>query len=239
MVFAVADSIALQAFKQRHFPHGETLPVPDDSGPIPPRSEAIALHRDAKRALTTTGEPVLLRAVCDVTASRGVDTVNLCHMTRLTGAACLLIGQEPAWHLEEAVAIVENLEAFLHFERLSLKAAVALYAGGRLSRRVLDWLASDSMSRCTFIHCGDYDPVGLDEYLRLRTRLDDRVTLHVPDNLTELFERYGKRELLRDSEAILARLRHGSDRAVRTIVNLMDTSGCGLEQEALLLRESV
>jgi hypothetical protein len=77
--------------------------------------------------------------------------------------------------------------------------------------------------------------VGLDEYLRFRTRLADRVALYTPDNLPALFARYGKRDLLRDSEAILARLRHTTNDDARAIVNLMDESGCGLEQEALLL----
>jgi hypothetical protein len=235
MVIEVKDAIALHTFQQQRFPHGDSLPVTDESGPLLPRSVAVGLHRDAKRARTTTGEPVLIRAIADSSASAGDDVVNLRELTALTGSACLVIGDESGWQLEGRIAVVENLEVFLHFEKLPLDVQVAIYAGGRLSGRVLDWLASPPMSLCTYLHCGDYDPVGLDEYLRFRTRLADRVALYTPDNLPALFARYGKRDLLRDSEAILARLRHTTNDDARAIVNLMDESGCGLEQEALLL----
>jgi len=235
MVIEVKDAIALQSFRQQRFPHGDSLPVTDESVPLPPRSAAVGLHRDAKRARTTTGEPVLIRAIADSSASAGDDVVDLRELTALTGSACLVIENGSGWQLEGRIAVVENLEVFLHFEKLSLDTPVAIYAGGRLSGRVLDWLASPSMSQCAYLHCGDYDPVGLDEYLRLRNRLADRVALYSPDSLPGLFARYGKRDLLRDSEAILARLRHTANDDVRAIVGLMDDTGCGLEQEALLL----
>mgnify|MGYP001561285667 CR=1 FL=1 len=118
---------------------------------------------------------------------------------------------------------------------MCVAADIALYAAGRLSDLALTWLRSLELSQCRFIHCGDYDPVGLDEFLRLKTSVGDRASLYLPANLKDLIAKYGRHELLRDSEAILKRLRGTSDRAVLQVVSILDEVGCGLEQEALLI----
>jgi len=162
--------------------------------------------------------------------------VDLFGLSQSAGVACLLLKEDDYWRIETDIAIVEKLEVFLYFEKLHTRQVVALYAGGRLSSRALNWLASDVMSGALFLHCGDYDPVGLDEFLRLYSRVGDRVDLHVPESIDELFARYGKRALLRDSAPILARLRCEAHPIVSRLAQLMDTTGCGLEQEALLLQ---
>jgi len=106
----------------------------------------------------------------------------------------------------------------------------------RSSGRILNWLSSSAMAQARIIHCGDYDPVGLDEYLRLKTACPERAGLYLPADLDDLFSRYGKGEILLGSNgAILARLRKIEDQEVRRIVELMDRHGVGLEQEVLLL----
>jgi len=122
---------------------------------------------------------------------------------------------------------------------MGVPATVALYACGRLSDLALQWLGSPELSQCLFTHCGDYDPVGLDEFLRLKKVVGDRVRLHIPANLCDLAGTYGRPELLRDSAAVLRRLRGSSDSSVRRVVQILDETGCGLEQEALLLGAGV
>ena len=95
------------------------------------------------------------------------------------------------------------------------------------------------MVRASILHCGDYDPVGLDDYLRVKTACPGRTTLYLPANLEDLLVRYGKKELLQSSTAVLARLRKIEDQEVRQIVRLLDQHGVGLEQEALLLGTEV
>lgn len=65
--------------------------------------------------------------------------------------------------------------------------------------------------------------------------LGARALLHIPANLQTLIAKYGRAELLRDSEAVLLRLRRAADPAVMNLVRMLDETGCGLEQEALLL----
>jgi hypothetical protein len=152
-----------------------------------------------------------------------------------TGAACLILEKDRFWTLTAEMAIVENLECFLHFEKMGVTADLALYAAGRLSDLALKWIGSPELAQCRFTHCGDYDPVGLDEFLRLKTVAGDRAKLHTPTNLRALVAKYGRSELLSGSTAVLTRLRAATDPDVVAVVRMLDETGCGLEQEALLL----
>ena len=220
---------AVRAFRDQRYPHAEE----DVSGP--PRAVAVARSRDAKRPRRTSAEPVLLRAFQPLVARRGADAVDLHALTGAAGAACLLLDGGQDWSMAGTLAVVENLECFLHCESLDVPADGALYAGGRLSERCLDWLASTPMDGCDWVHCGDFDPTGLAEYLRLQERLGARVRLHVPADVEELLATYGKPELLRKSAPLLAQLRSCPEPTVARIVRALDASGCGLEQEALLI----
>lgn len=229
LVVALKKPESLQAFYASQYPNaGKAV-----SGP--PRSFAVGMLRNAKRARRTDMEPVLLRAMNPVVGSRGAEQCDLLIVTRLTGAACLILEPGRFWSFSAEVAIVENLECFLHFEKMSVQADIALYAAGRLSDLALTWIQSPELSQCRFIHCGDYDPVGLDEFLRLKTVIGERARLHLPANLRELIVKCGRHELLRDSESVLKRLRGTSDPSVRQVVNILDETGCGLEQEVLLM----
>jgi hypothetical protein len=201
----------------------------------PPRARAVGMLRNAKRVGRTNMEPVVLRAMRPAVCMRDGAQCDLQAATVQTGAACLILESGRFWSLMASIAIVENLECFLHFEKMTVAADVALYASGRLSDLALQWLGSPELSQCRFIHCGDYDPVGLDEFLRLKATVGDRAKLHLPTNLRALVAKYGRSELLRDSTATLMRLRATADPDVVTVVRMLDETGCGLEQEALLL----
>ena len=151
------------------------------------------------------------------------------------GVAAFLLREAPFWGCGGTVAIVENLEPFLCFEKMNVAADAAVHAGGKMSGRMLAWFASAEMSKCSFLHCGDYDPVGIDEYLRLKEACGARVKLHIPANIEDLFKKYGKRELLTDSEAVLRRLRAAKDPDALRIIEQMNAFNTGLEQEILLL----
>ncbi|MDX9973794.1 MAG: DUF2220 family protein [FCB group bacterium] len=191
--------------------------------------------RNAKRVRRTNMEPVLVRAMGPVVCTRKSASYDLRTATIQTGAACLLLEEGQFWTLDADIAVVENLECFLHFEKMGASADVALYASGRLSELLLTWLGSSELSQCRFIHCGDYDPVGLDEFVRLKTRVGERARLYIPRDLRSLLATYGRGNLLRDSAAVLHRLRAISDQDVRRVIEMLDETGCGLEQEALLL----
>lgn len=229
LVVEVRNPETLAAF------YGKRYPSDGKDVKGPPRARAVGMLRNAKRVGRTNMEPVLVRAINQVVCCRNGTSVNLFEVTRQTGSACLILEQGQFWTMQATIAIVENLECFLHFESMHVSTDIALYASGRLSELALQWLSSPELSDCQFVHCGDYDPVGLDEFLRLKKAVGDRARLHIPANLRDLVTTYGRPELLIDSEAILKRLREASDQNVHTVVQVLDELGCGLEQEVLLI----
>ena len=54
------------------------------------------------------------------------------------------------------------------------------------------------MKGAAFVHAGDYDPVGLQDYLRLSEVCLGRVSLYLSGNLESLFARYANRKRLED-----------------------------------------
>ena len=177
----------------------------------------------------------MIRAFNNMVFERKGKTLPAATLTGEYGAAAFLLKEPPFWGCGGTLAVVENLEPFLCFEKMRVAADAAVYAGGRMSARMLAWFASAEMSGCSFVHCGDYDPVGIDEYLRLKEACGARVKLHIPANIEDLFKKYGKRELLMDSEAVLRRLRATKDPDALRIIELMNACNTGLEQEILLL----
>lgn len=227
----VANRDALIGFINQRYPVGLVRNTPSGMGP---KAEAVATVRDSKKASAANQEPVIFRAFGDVSLRCPSSTLPLGEMTKTAGVAAAIFSDSCEWTLDgaETLVTVENLEPFLHIEDI-LPTAVAVYAGGRLSGRMIGWLSQMCAQGLHVVHAGDYDPVGLDEYWRLRQALSNHVTLHVPDDLEVRFSTFGKRQLLIDSEPVLQRLRQVSDESVRYVVQLMDRYTCGLEQEAL------
>lgn len=227
----VKNRDALDAFILRNYPSG----LEGRGKSSTPRSKAVAELRDSKKARETGPLTVLLRGVDNCELRSGTKVLPVAELTELAGVAALHLGDRE-WEYTGVLAVVENLEVFWNFEKLRTGAQMALYAQGRLSGRILAWLGSQAMAEARIIHCGDYDPVGLDEYLRLKGACPERVELFLPANLEVLLSRYGKRELLQGSNgAVLARLRKTDDQQVHKLVTMLDRCGVGLEQEVLLL----
>lgn len=226
------DVNALKSFIARTYPSGlEGLDIKLSS-----RSKAVAELRDSKKARDNQPIAVLLRGFHDSTLHSGNKVLQVANWTNMAGVAALRLDEDTQWGFSGVVAFVENLEVFWNFEKLEIEADLAIYAQGRLNSKIVAWLASPAMQHVQIIHCGDYDPVGLDEFLRLKAACPDRTQLYIPPDFEILLSRYGKKNLITDNAAILARLRKNHDPQVRFIVELMDRFGVGLEQEVLLLK---
>lgn len=226
----VHDREAVERFFGQCFPSG----VDGRPEELLPRSRAIAELRDSKKTSETIPPIALLRGFDGCKLFVDGEAVAVVAWTNTAGVAALRI-DDRQWRYDGTLAIVENLEFFWNIEKLNTGAQLALYAQGRLSGRILDWLASPGMLQASILHCGDYDPVGLDEYLRIKTACPGRTKLYLPVNLEVLLIRYGKKELLQSSTPVLDRLRKTEDKEVRQLVNLLDQYAVGLEQEVLLL----
>ena len=228
----VVSRSGLERWIERHFPHG--LEGLQDGTSA--RAAGVANLRDSKRGGTVESTLVMLRGFGSARLPNGRgDALPAAELTTRFGVAALAVDEDSEWRLHGRVCTVENLEVFMHVEHLLDPLDIAVYTHGNLPGRVLDWLEASATSSTEFVHAGDYDPVGLAEFLRLHQRLGDRASLLVPEDLDALFERYGNKDILRRSRSELSTVRTSDHHQVQQVVDLIERYGCALEQEALLI----
>jgi len=231
----VRDPLVLDLFIAGRFPFAESQ-LPAD---LMQRVAAVACFRDSKAIVGDTPNMILLRAWSDSVLWCNDQLVPVTEATRLHGVFSFTVTPQHVYELRGACALIENPAVLFGFERLTLCAEVpvALYGGGRISARMLGWLSEQPAPNFQVIHLPDYDPMGLSEFVRLRNRLGDRLTLYLPSNLSDCFARFGNSELLRfpRSQSLLAKLRLSPISELRAVIDLIDRHHAGLEQEALLL----
>jgi hypothetical protein len=207
------------------------------------RAHAIALRRDSKTAAAPVAQSVLhLRAFAVGAPSVLINGRELpaVPLTENYGLAACAIGDGTDFDFHGRVALIENLEVFLNAEKLLPDVPVVLNSAGRVAERLIECLARSRFHAPPLLHLPDYDPVGLDDYLRLRKVLKDAVRLFLPADLEERFARYGNAKLLADkprSRELFGRLsgtRWPCAESAR-VYELIKATGSGLEQEALLI----
>lgn len=227
----VMNQAALQAFIQSLYPSG----LDGFKGELPSRSRAVAERRDSKRTSAKRPTIVLVRGFNGCAFQKGESRLEVAKWTESAGVASLCPDSVAGWSCRGRLGLVENLETFWHIERIAPFIDLAIYSAGRIAAELLEWLNAPGMIESRVVHFPDYDPVGMDEYLRIKRACPQRAELFRPPDLEGLFSRYGKARLLHDSSAVLARLRKSNDGDVLDVVQLMDRFGVGLEQEALLI----
>ena len=225
----VQHANALETFMRVHFPQDEAV------ADLPARANALRTMRNTKQARTKESAMLLLRALrplhC-VLDGKGLDVFSL---TQSCGAVAVVLDGKRFWEMQGQIALIENMECFLHAERMQLGVDAVIYTAGRLSGIALDYLGSGNLHDCSYLHCPDYDPVGLAEYVRYRARLRDRIQLYVPENLRELLQTYGKSALLQGRNGqIMQTLRREANADMKAILQMLDEANAGLEQEILI-----
>jgi len=226
----VRDREAVKSWIEVSYPSGLAGTGED----LPPRAEGVANYRDSKAGRPLVIRPAFMRGFGDTSLSRASGRLPLAELTRAHDLAGVLVDPADPWHLDGVLALVENLELFVHVEDVVQGIDAAIWTAGRLDQRVLDWIAS--MPSVRVLHVGDYDPVGLDEFLRVRAALPDgRAGLFVPQDFEERLVKYGKVDLLLRSVAVLERVRREGPEEVQEVLAVMDRHGKALEQEGLLI----
>ena len=229
----VCDMPALQHFVKARFPDAAT------SKGTHSRIVGVARFRDSKALAADTSDIVMLRAWSNEALWRDDVRVPAATATTMHGVFSFVLAPNSRYELRVPCALVENPAMLFAFERLGLTSSipVALYAGGRVSTRVLNWLAGIAHPDFRLIHLPDYDPVGLSEFVRVRSALGGRAALHLPSGLEVAFSRFSNTGLLRRaaSQSLLPGLRASPLPEVRCILTLIERHNAGLEQEALLL----
>jgi len=228
---AVNDADALRNFCCQHFPE---VALPIDAGS---RVASVGRFRDTKAMANSENEIISLRAWRDDALLNNGKPVGAAATTVAHGVFSFLLTRDCSYELRGPCALVENPAVFMVADQLNLGVGLMVYGHGRISNRIVDWLARMTDSSFSLLHLPDYDPVGLSEFQRLHAQLGKRVVLHLPDDLETRFAKFSNRELLEkgNSQSMLAQLRRSDLPPIRRVVELIDRYNAGLEQEALLI----
>jgi hypothetical protein len=234
--FTLRDPETLAKFIDRQYPGGLTEDETDDLA-LDRRTQALARFRDTK-ALGGLDFEIVEYRLTGVQPLR-VGACEVFGRDQLTGLGALVLHDRrrvefPIPAFSGHVATVENPTVFISYPWQQDAVDLVILTYGRMSRRLVDWLGGETMASATVTHYGDYDPVGLCEFLRLREQLGDRAALYLPDNLDALFKRFNNRELLTRSTSLLPRLSNSGDQNVLRVLRLMREVGGGLEHEVLV-----
>lgn len=228
----------LVQFIARHYPAGLFADPAADDG-LDRRTRALSQYRDTKALGGLDFEVVEYRLLGAAPLSVGGTAVERSGVCGDLGAF-VLYDARPADRdvgFAGVVATVENPTVFIRHDWAAAGVDLALATHGRMSRRLIDWLASESMRDAQVVHYGDYDPVGLSEFCRLEAVLGDRASLFVPDSIERLFSQYSDRELLSRSAGLLPALQQSRRQEVQWLLRLMAEFGGALEHEVLLIEE--
>lgn len=231
----VRDADTLARFVARHYPSGLFGdPAADD---LDRRTLALARYRDTKALGGLDFEIVEYRLAGTSPLMIGGVVTGRPDTPAGLGAFVLYErgGADRDVQFSGVVATVENPTVFIRYDWAAAGVDMAIATYGRMSRRLIDWLASESMRDAKVIHYGDYDPVGLSEFCRLDSALAGHATLFIPDEIERLFPLYSDRNLLSRSASLLPSLQQNQHVGVQRVLRLMAEYGGALEQEALLI----
>ncbi len=236
----VVNQDSVRRFADRQFPSGLFGEGDTSEGR---RTQSLNRFGNTKTMPGLDFEFVLLRAFGDAqvvtTIANSKVKIDAPEITRQTGCVAVTLldagdnSELPFIHGN--VATVEGPELFYRFDWEAVDVSVVILTNGRMSERFLTWVTSPIIEG-RLIHFGDYDPVGLDEYRRLKERTS-RATFFLPQNLEKHFKenRFLKPELMDKNHELLRRLSVTQDADVLTVINLMRRYGGGVEQEVLLI----
>lgn len=229
---------AFDSFVAARLPQG--LDVDIDA--ISDRAAAVVMLADAKAIRLAIGQGLFVRSAKPEVEIRSVDgdvRIAVGQLTAQAGGIGVQLSADRTWTFAGTVAVVENADTFWRHDVVLPEADLAILGSGNLSGRFLAWLASPGMAQCHVTHWGDYDPVGVYQYLRLADACPGRVESYAPDEVDELLPKYGKRKLVTRQAQFLDRLRErASDPHVRRMIELFDKHRRGLEQEILLIKHA-
>lgn len=232
----VRDADIMARFVMRHYPEGLFGDPAADEG-LDRRTLALARYRDTK-ALGGLDFEIVEYRLADM-APLVIGGVPTGRPGTPGGLGAFVLYETRGADLDVqfagVVATVENPTVFIRYDWAAAGVDLAIATYGRMSRRLIDWLASESMRYAQVIHYGDYDPVGLSEFCRLDIALGGRASLFVPDQIERLFSQYSDRELLSRSAGVLPSLQHNQQAGVQRVLRLMAEYGGALEHEALLI----
>ncbi|ABV86593.1 Wadjet anti-phage system protein JetD domain-containing protein [Shewanella pealeana] len=223
--------------------------VPDRnlSFPVPQRAANIASSRSSKKGLTVHNVTyVLAKTVADPQWKVGeLPTKHLQAATELFGVFALEVGGAINGNLHSIhpIWLVENQALFDLLDWLpSNEPTTIIWYRGQLHNKLIDWLSMPERAPIVYFFA-DYDGVGLNNFRRLKEKLEGRAEFWFMPNWRELLTRYGQNQLWGDTARDFESFERNSEGWLESLTELnelvqsMKKQGLALEQEVVWLND--
>ncbi|PME16182.1 hypothetical protein BCV44_15445 [Vibrio cyclitrophicus] len=144
-------------------------------------------------------------------------------------------------HTHHSIWLVENQALFDRLDWLpNNEPTTVIWYRGQLHNKLIDWLSVPERAPMVYFFA-DYDGVGLNNYRRLRSTLEERAEFWLMPNWKELLVRYGQNQLWNDTAREFDSFERNSQgflgqlSQLDNLVTEMKKHGLALEQEAVWL----
>ncbi|KMV30048.1 hypothetical protein AB733_14080 [Photobacterium swingsii] len=216
------------------------------SSSVPQRAVNIASTRSSKQGYAGHDVTyVLAKTAANPRweVSGGVLTEHLNVATDEFGVFSLEVGGERNRDLNthHSIWLVENQALFDRLDWLpNNEPTTVIWYRGHLHNKLIEWLSVPKRAPIVYFF-SDYDGVGLNNYRRLKDKLEERTEFWMMPNWKELLVRYGQNQLWNDTAREFKSFERNSQRllelssALRELVTEMKKQGSALEQEAVWL----
>ena len=202
---------SFEAFFSKHFTKEEIKTIS--------KSSNIRKFRDSKARKTKTSSVFFVRGFKDIK----LNGENL-ELSKYTKAFGLFSVQQPTIEVDK-ICFVENLDSFLHAERVFGNDFIYLHKYGRIGVESIAGVSAKEI--LVFV---DYDFNGLDEFLRIKS-VHQKSTLFIPENFEELFENFSKS--IYGKQQMSERVAQSILKEVVLIRELVSRTNLFLEQEII------
>lgn len=212
--YEIKDEIAYKNFYYKQFPAGD-IEVTNEI-------ESQLKYRNTKAEATEKDTIVFMRGSVDIEVNGQLIT-DLEYRTSQFGLHSSLLMSLKA----KKICYVENLICFLNAEKLISSEYLFIHFYGRLPKE-----SKLQRIECSeFLHWGDYDFVGLNEYLRAKSSFANTST-YIPEDFDTLFELYSTPR--KEKDTIYSNVMECIEEEVVKVREKIRNSGRILEQQVLL-----
>lgn len=223
----------------------QLAPNQNVSPSAPQRAVNIASTRSSKQGRASHDVTYMLAKTVANPLWRvsGVLTEHLKIATEEFGVFSLEVGGERNrnLHTHHSIWLVENQALFDRLDWLpNNEPTTVIWYRGQLHNKLIEWLSAPDRAPVVYFFA-DYDGVGLNNYRRLKERLEDRTEFWMMPNWKELLVRYGQNQLWVDTAREFDSFERNSQRlfeqcpVLQGLVTEMKKHGLALEQESVWL----
>ncbi|WGW01767.1 DUF2220 family protein [Vibrio sp. YMD68] len=239
VAYRIQDMDVVKVTLEQLVPNQELSPA------MPQRAVNIATTRSSKQGRAAHDVTyVLAKTVASPQWEvAGVATKQLHVVTEEYGVLAFEVGGERNrnLHTRHSIWLVENQALFDRLDWLpNNEPTTVIWYRGQLHNKLIEWLSVSERAPMVYFFA-DYDGVGLNNYSRLKMRLEQRTEFWIMPNWKELLVRYGQNQLWVDTSREFQSFERNSPKLLeqssllRELVTEMKKQGLALEQEVVWL----